>query len=382
MASALHPTIMVPAIEHATIQALHPAAAPPSPAIDDDAYEPIASMARELSRMLEADGVVVTWHDRDHAPVTLFTGGACDSVAGLSATACDTASRHAATHDTAARSEWAPLETTGAVGVAPGGLLTTSIPAGSGMVTITSLFHRLGEGTRARAREAAARILPVVQPFFGLWSTRLRTMARLRGLTEAVNNSDIGVLLVNARGQLMFVNATAQALIERNDGLRRNGALLSGSRLSDTLRLQAAIEHVVGGGMESAHTGAPVVAVNRRDRRPLLVAIMASAIAPTGADDCAAILYVFDPEQDLRPLVEPACKLYGLSPVETRLTCLLADGVSLADAAVAMHVREQTARSYLKQVFLKTDTNRQAELVWLMLKSAVRTAPGHRTSFI
>ena len=75
----------------------------------------------------------------------------------------------------------------------------------------------------------------------------------------------------------------------------------------------------------------------------------------------------------LTPLVEPACKLYALTPVETRLACLLARGVSLAEAAEAMHVREQTARSYLKQIFLKTETKRQAELVWLMLKSSVRT---------
>jgi DNA-binding CsgD family transcriptional regulator len=47
-----------------------------------------------------------------------------------------------------------------------------------------------------------------------------------------------------------------------------------------------------------------------------------------------------------------------------------------------MHVTEQTARSYLKQIFVKTETNRQAELVRLMLTSSVRTAPHSRASFV
>ena len=71
-------------------------------------------------------------------------------------------------------------------------------------------------------------------------------------------------------------------------------------------------------------------------------------------------------------IVEPVCRLHGLSQSETRLTCALIGGESLGCAAKIIGVREQTARSYLKQIFVKTDTNRQAELVQLMLKSAVR----------
>ena len=60
---------------------------------------------------------------------------------------------------------------------------------------------------------------------------------------------------------------------------------------------------------------------------------------------------------------------------------MLANGNSLVDSAKAMHVTEQTARSYLKQIFVKTETNRQAELVRLMLTSSVRTAPRSRATF-
>ncbi|MGJ3626992.1 helix-turn-helix transcriptional regulator [Sphingomonas sp. MMS24-JH45] len=93
------------------------------------------------------------------------------------------------------------------------------------------------------------------------------------------------------------------------------------------------------------------MALPRADRRPLMAAVGSGEGEAAGADAPAAMLYLFDPEQDLAAVIAPACKLYGLSPEECGSPCLLADGMSLADAAQAMHVREMTARSYLKQIF-------------------------------
>lgn len=377
MASVPEQMIVMPTIDSFALRSPRTAATPAPAArmnslFDPDGYEPLADVARVMSRAMDADGMLVAWHDHDAPPMTLFADGACETT-----TPANTAWLPCA-RGTAAHTEWCLLDD----GVQDGGLLTTSIPTGGGVVTISSLFHRIGEGTRSKAREATNRLLPLLQPFFSLWGARLRMQSRMRGLTEAVNKSDVGILLVDGHGRPLFVNAAAQALIECNDGLKNNGALLSGNRLSDTLRLQAAIEHVVGGAGDGGKTVAPVVALNRRDQRPLLAAIVASDVRPASSEECAAVIHVFDPAQDLRPLVEPACKLYGLSPVETRLACLMADGISLTDAAERMHIREQTARSYLKQIFQKTETKRQAELVWLLLKSSVRTVPGCRTSLI
>lgn len=346
--------------------------APPMPAptptlaCDTERDEPLATMMDAVSAAMEADGVLVAWHDGEHEPVLIFAGGDFPLEASIP--------MQPASRMPGASSEWQLGEDTQA-----GGAFVTSIPAGGGTVTITSLFRRIGDTTRPRARDAAARLLPLVQPFFRLWSARRQLLSRVRGLTAAVDKSDVGIVLLDADGIPIFTNAVAAALIAENDGLRRSGALLGGTRLADTLRLHAAVEHVIAGGGGGP---APVVALQRRGRRPLLAAVVASEAEPGHAEESAAIIYLFDPERDLAPLVEPACKLYGLSPVETRLTCLLADGMNLADAAVRMRVREQTARSYLKQIFLKTETNRQAELVWLMLKSSVRTAPGCRASLV
>ena len=350
--------------------------APSGDQLDDEAAAQLTGVLCEIQRQQDADEVLVAWHDRGAAPVFLFGDGAGQARSDVEREMIVCASEAAAAGP-AARSEWRELQ-----GPEAGALFTTTIPAEGGVVTLTALFRRMGGATRQHARDVVARLLPLVRPVFWMWGLRRRLMTRLRGLTAAVNNTDVGIMLVDRQCQAVFANAAAEAMLDEQDGLRLNGGMVSGGKLTDTMRLRAAIEHILGADEPWERGVTPVVALNRRDRRPLLAAVVRADEQPADHGAPAAVLYLFDPEQDLCRLIEPACKLYKLSPVEMRLTCLLADGVSLAEAAERMHIREQTARSYLKQIFGKTGTSRQAELVWLMLKSSVRTAPGCRTELV
>ncbi|RZM36808.1 MAG: hypothetical protein EOP67_04525 [Sphingomonas sp.] len=342
----------------------------------DEDYEPLASVVREVGRELAADGVLVAWHAEGGAPTFLFASGACEPQSAIEREMLE-AARIAARPDRAAPVRWAAHDRE------PGAdaLLTTTVAAPGGVITVTTLFRRISGSAMVGARDASLRMLPMVQGFFRLWSLRARSLAVNRGLTAALNSSDVATLLVNASGGVIFANAAAEGMLAAGDGLRRSGTMLAGSRLADTLRLQAAIEHVANGGDE-ASMPSPVVALSGKSERPLLAAIMPADRTGKGSEDVAVIVHVFDPDYDLEPLLAPVCRLYALSPVETKLASLLARGSALGDAAKQMRVQEQTARSYLKQIFLKTDTNRQAELVWLMLKSAVRTGPAHPTRFV
>ena len=70
-------------------------------------------------------------------------------------------------------------------------------------------------------------------------------------------------------------------------------------------------------------------------------------------------------------------RLYGLTPAEARLAAALVAGQSLADFAAGRKITDNTARWTLKQVFAKTDTRRQAELVRRLLTSpAALAGPG------
>jgi DNA-binding CsgD family transcriptional regulator len=116
----------------------------------------------------------------------------------------------------------------------------------------------------------------------------------------------------------------------------------------------------------------PLLTFRRRDAPPLVATLLPADVAPSEPHDVAAIMHMVDPVFDTDKMLSPLCRLYGLSRVETSLVCRLTSGDALNDAAKALRIREQTARSYLKQIFIKTGTKRQAQLIVLMLSSVMR----------
>ena len=67
------------------------------------------------------------------------------------------------------------------------------------------------------------------------------------------------------------------------------------------------------------------------------------------------------PERQLR-------ELFGLTPAETRLALELLKGADLRESALALGTSPTTVRNQLAAIFAKTDVNRQAELIQLMMR--------------
>ena len=76
-------------------------------------------------------------------------------------------------------------------------------------------------------------------------------------------------------------------------------------------------------------------------------------------------MIVVDPELSAAPPFEALKALYGLTAAEARLTCGLLKGERLEDYAERTGISMNTARTHLKAVFAKTNTDRQADLVRL-----------------
>ena len=91
--------------------------------------------------------------------------------------------------------------------------------------------------------------------------------------------------------------------------------------------------------------------------------------APPGSESTEAVVFVHiaDPETGQLSATEMLETVYSLTPAEADLVRLLAGGHSLEAAAELRGVTMNTVRTQLKQVFAKTDTKRQAELVRLVL---------------
>jgi DNA-binding CsgD family transcriptional regulator len=63
---------------------------------------------------------------------------------------------------------------------------------------------------------------------------------------------------------------------------------------------------------------------------------------------------------------------FGLTPAEARLALHLVAGEALRPAAVKLSISYETARTHLKNIFGKTGTRRQAELVIVIVTALPR----------
>ncbi len=339
----------------------------------------LAAMMQTLGAELGADALLVEWFASGSGGLAIHMDEHCRADAGLRLLLHEFADRLAKIAEGAAQPT---------VREAPsprGQVMTMGFPVGAGVVTVTALaatpcpspVRPPDLAGRLAGRPHPTGFIPMLRPFFDLWAASRSRRLRDAGLTCAVEHCDIAMFLVDRQSKVLFANRAAEELAAIRDGIDIGRGRLAATALADTMRLQAAIEHICGEARDHGMV-LPIVALRRARGRPLMATVLPVPNAQPSPDEGSAILYVFDPEEDLSRLIEPACMFYGLSAGETRLTCRLANGGSLAQAAKALGLREQTARSYLKQIFLKTQTNRQAELVWLMLKSAVRVTNAAR----
>lgn len=85
------------------------------------------------------------------------------------------------------------------------------------------------------------------------------------------------------------------------------------------------------------------------------------------ADQARVVIFIGDSSIDRNAPADVLQMLYTLTPAEARLVNGLCEGLTIQEMEKAYGLRANTLRSQLKSVFHKTGTNRQAELVALVM---------------
>jgi DNA-binding CsgD family transcriptional regulator len=190
---------------------------------------------------------------------------------------------------------------------------------------------------------------------------------RAQTLTEAWDRVPQGLFLLDGACRLLWSNAPGERILSANNGLHlRNGRLIAQAP-DVNRRLQQSIAACAATG---GHGGALLVP-RRPPARALSVSVspvrLPRADTPFSETRSPAVI-VFANDPDRTPASTSALlrELFGFTEREAALASLLLKGCELREAAEAMGVGITTVRTHLAQLFHKTSTNRQSELLRLL----------------
>jgi DNA-binding CsgD family transcriptional regulator/PAS domain-containing protein len=184
-----------------------------------------------------------------------------------------------------------------------------------------------------------------------------------------------GVYLVARDGRVVYMNAAAERQIQTGDALRivNNRLLLSNPQAREALARatdDTAREELESGGQSLAipdSQGAGYVATLLRLDRGSRQSIMAPFAA-------SVVIFVQEPVRVPMMPGEAFAKLYGLTGGELRVLLALCQGLGGKDAADMLGISEPTVRTHLQNIFSKTGTSRQVDVLRLLQSSAPPTA--------
>jgi DNA-binding CsgD family transcriptional regulator len=83
------------------------------------------------------------------------------------------------------------------------------------------------------------------------------------------------------------------------------------------------------------------------------------------------MVVIVDPERRPRPATETLRVLFGLTKTEAAVAQLVMNGEGLGPIGEQLSLSNDTVKTHLRNVFHKTDTHRQAELVRLLVAITV-----------
>ena len=172
-------------------------------------------------------------------------------------------------------------------------------------------------------------------------------------------------LLVSGNGEAIYLNPAAERLLANRQGLQMDKQRLVASSNSDRHLLGETIARLARPG--NADSPAVLTMACTLPMPPMVVVLRAVGqvyARQTGVRQGLVMVAVRGATAH-DPSVCTFAQQYAFTAAQARVSTLVVAGQSLAGISHTLHLSENTVRSHLKQIYQKTDTHGQMELVHL-----------------
>jgi DNA-binding CsgD family transcriptional regulator/PAS domain-containing protein len=190
---------------------------------------------------------------------------------------------------------------------------------------------------------------------------------------DALSRLSCGVFLLDGTGHVIYDNRAAQQMVGRDLGVVENRLVVSGS--GRTGFDEACRQMLAAGPSNDIAMAKPVLVDNKSGGRTLLHVLPVKGYAVGEMIFARSRLLVLAVEQNADQPSDPALirDLLGLTLGEARLASLVGSGRSPREAAVALSLTEESARTVLKRVFAKAGVSKQSELAALLSRLTLKS---------
>jgi len=227
-------------------------------------------------------------------------------------------------------------------------------------------------------KETDQELLGIMAVINNHYHRAMMLQGRLNALEQTLIQSsnmldliDFGVILYGRQAEPAFVNAAAQRIIDQQDGVCLSAKKLRFLDHNANQVFQGLVSALYHQNLPMHAKSGGAFSIPRASGGKAYSAMVVPMQGPKdmGEGSATAAIFLFDPTASRTSAMELFVASYGLSRSEAELAQRLALGDSLEEAAERRGVSRNTAKSQLRSVFAKTDTQRQSELVSLLLHS-------------
>lgn len=180
-------------------------------------------------------------------------------------------------------------------------------------------------------------------------------------LKQTIDALSPAIFGTDGRAKLWLTNESADEYLAEGTDFRVKDGVLQLAGQDSTHALHDGIWRAAHEG-SSLKGGYVELSLQRQEQPDDLRVLVRPLPSETSGRKPSRVLVIVPGAREAR-LLEHLTSRFDLTLAEAKLAHRLASGSALREAAESLGIREQTARTYLKRVFHKTQTCRQAELV-------------------
>lgn len=185
-------------------------------------------------------------------------------------------------------------------------------------------------------------------------------------LATTLDTFVVGVIVVGEEGRILHANNAARRMLSARDPIAAVDGVLSVREAAADEELSAAIRLARA---NEAEMGRRALGVPLRSEEPSVAYVLPLALGDVRTrlmPQATAAVFITRAERQAPADIRALARHFDLTTAEMRLLEQFTRNATLADAARALRISQETARTHLAHIFSKTGVSRQAELLTLV----------------